>query len=201
MIVRVPHIFKILFPKYVWQLPASKPTVYLTFDDGPDPVITNAVLDILTDKKVKATFFCVGDNIYKFPQIAERVLQLNHKIGNHTFHHLKGWNTSTDKYLENIALCDKQLQTDLFRPPYGRIKNKQAKRILPNKKIIMWSLLSLDYEKNIDRAHILNKLLKHTKNGSIVVFHDSKKAANNMLFLLPKYIDAVQKMGYTFSTL
>jgi len=198
-------LLKALFPKNaLYRIPLQKKTIYLTFDDGPIPEITEWVLDILEQKKINATFFCIGENIKKHPKIFERILNQNHMVGNHTFNHLKGWSTDAEVYKENTLLCEDYLPpaTYLFRPPYGRITKKQAELLQEKKyRIVMWDVLSGDFEKSVSPETCLKKCIKYTENGSIVVFHDSIKAAKNLKYTLPKYIDFCLKEGYEFKTL
>ncbi len=198
-------LLKALFPKNaLYRIPLEKKTIYLTFDDGPIPEITEWVLDILEQKKINATFFCIGENIKKHPKIFERILNLNHIVGNHTFNHLKGWSTNAEVYKGNTLLCQNYLPpaTYLFRPPYGRITGKQAKLLQEKKyKIVMWDVLSGDFEKSVSPQTCLQKCIKYTENGSIVVFHDSIKASKNLKYTLPKYIDFCLNEGFEFKTL
>jgi peptidoglycan-N-acetylglucosamine deacetylase len=193
---------KSLFSAYEWEKKTDKPTVYLTFDDGPHPEITTWVLDILKQFNAKATFFCVGENAQKYPETAQRIRNEGHSIGNHTHNHIKGWNTNDKAYLKNTLYAAHFTSTQLFRPPYGRITRRQG-LMLKSKgyRIIMWSLLSCDYLKNLDKNKSLDSLIKNTKSGSIVVFHDSIKAAPNLKWLLPRYIEAMAKKGMTFHSL
>lgn len=190
-----------LFPKFVWNLPASEKIVYLTFDDGPHPEITPMVLDILDEHNAKACFFCVGDNVRKYPETFQLVQQRNHSVGNHTYNHLSGWATNNSSYFENVELCNDFVKTDLLRPPYGRIKLSQAAYLRNNYKIVMWDILSCDYERNLNRRLALKNMLKHTKPGSVVVFHDSNKARENMFYLLKHYLIEMNKLGYSFKKL
>ncbi len=184
-------------------MPKDKKVLYLTFDDGPIPEVTEFVLDSLEKYKAKATFFCIGDNIGKHPLIFKKVVDGGHSIGNHTFNHLNGWKTSTDDYLENIKRCDQQLplQTDLFRPPYGRITKSQAKALLPARKIVMWDVLSGDFSLNISPVKCLSKTIQYSRPGSILLFHDSIKAKKNMEYTLPRVLDHFGNMGYEFRKL
>lgn len=195
---KIPIWLKWLFPQLVWDKSdnTNLKTVYLTFDDGPTPEITNWVLDELKKHKYKATFFCVGENALKFPEIISLIKSEQHSIGNHTMNHIKGWNHSTTNYLENIEKCHKIIQSNLFRPPYGRITKKQINALKPNYNIIMWSLLSCDFIQNLDTKKALNGLIKNTKNGSIIVFHDSVKCNNNLKIILPEYLSYLSKNGY-----
>jgi peptidoglycan-N-acetylglucosamine deacetylase len=206
---RTPGLLQRLFPQFTWRKAPSGPTVYLTFDDGPVPEVTEFVLDQLEVYKAKGTFFCVGDNLRKHPAIAERVSQAGHALANHTFHHLSGWQTPTADYLENIRLCDGQLQVlrgkeerkTLFRPPYGNISRKQMHMLKPEYELVMWDVLSYDFDASLAPPQCLDQTLASTRPGSIVVFHDSLKAARNLTYVLPRYLERLSGLGYTFAAL
>lgn len=184
-------------------MPANESAIYLTFDDGPIPEVTEFVLETLEKYHAKATFFCIGDNVHKYPLIFDRLKYHGHSIGNHTFNHLNGWETNDEKYLNNVNQCDQMLgnQAKLFRPPYGRIKKSQAKLILPKKDIVMWDVLSGDFSSSISPERCLNKTLKYTRPGSILLFHDSIKAKNNMEYALPRVLEHFGSLGYKFKKL
>ncbi len=198
---------KVLYPSLTWSRYDSDKVIYLTFDDGPIPNLTEWVLDELNRFNAKATFFCVGDNIQKHSQIFSRILEKEHKIGNHTFNHLNGWATNDSDYFENIIKCDKAMEesanclTNLFRPPYGRIKKSQIKSILPKKEIVMWDVLSGDFSQSTTPERCLSQSIKHTKKGSIIVFHDNLKAEKNLKYVLPRYLEHFSKLGFQFRTL
>lgn len=207
MLHRTPFLLPLLYPRLLWRMPADTKTLYLTFDDGPVPGPTDFVLDTLKQYNIEATFFCIGDNIRKHPYVFSRIVKEQHAIGNHTYNHLKGWQTDTDTYLQNIALCDQQIRehqsmptVQYFRPPYGRITRSQIKA-LPDRTIVMWDVLTRDYDASQGAAQCLRGSLQATRNGSIIVFHDSLKAARNLYAVLPAYIEACLKQGYTFKAL
>lgn len=200
-LVRPPLILRKLYSGTVWRMDNNQKTVYLTFDDGPIPELTPWVLDILKEYGVKATFFCVGENVAKYPGIFERILAEGHQVGNHTFNHLKGWQTDTQTYLQNVAQCQKFTKTDLFRPPYGRIKKSQLKHLSSNYRVIFWDVLTHDYDRNLSPKKCLDNALKYTRNGSIIVFHDNIKAQKNLKFALPQYIELTLKLNYKFAIL
>ncbi|MES2763305.1 MAG: polysaccharide deacetylase family protein [Bacteroidota bacterium] len=179
----------------------TEKTIYLTFDDGPIPDLTVWVLDILKEYGIKATFFCVGDNIIKNPQIFERILHEGHQVGNHTFNHIKGWKVTQSQYLENVEKCQSLTKTNLFRPPYGRIKQGQYQALAKSYQVVFWDVLSYDYDKFTTPKKCLENSLKHTRNGSIIVFHDNIKAQKNLKFALPQYIEHFLKLNYKFATL
>lgn len=203
----VPKFVQGFFPKRIWEGDPSDDQVYLTFDDGPVPGVTDFVLNELAKRNQKATFFMVGDNVRKEPALANEVLAQNHQIGNHTFNHLKGWNTSDLAYLENVEKCDSVfgeklgIRTDLFRPPYGLMKNSQAKPILESKRVIMWNVLTGDYDRSILPSEVLGKSIRNTYPGSIVVFHDQQKTREVLPKILPQYLDFLEDKGFKTSFL
>lgn len=199
--VKSPTVLKKIFPKRIWSLPNNTNSVYLTFDDGPISEITPWVLDTLKQSNAKATFFCIGDNIRKHPSIFDTILSEGHAIGNHTFNHLNGWKTSFSDYIinaEKFESIQKKLTNSrkLFRPPYGKMTSKQANYLQKKEySIIMWDVLSADFDVNISEEKCLQNVLKNIKPGSIVVFHDSLKAEKNLKYVLPKVLDYLYKNG------
>ena len=203
-LVKTPWLLKKLYPQLVWNYSRMQPVIYLTFDDGPIPIVTPFVLKTLKQFEAKATFFCIGDNIQKHPEIFKQVQAEGHSIGNHTFNHLKGWKTDDHTYVKNFKKADEQHPTLLFRPPYGRIKRSQIKQLQilkPGLKIIMWDVLSGDFDMSLKPEDCLKGVLKHTDNGAIIVFHDSLKAFNRLEYVLPRALEIWQKAGYTFENL
>lgn len=175
--------------------------IYLTFDDGPIPELTPSILDLLAQYKVKATFFCVGGNIKKHPKIFDRLVSEGHQVGNHTYNHLKGWDTTDNEYLENVTLCEQLTGSKLFRPPYGRAKRSQLKQIRQTHEVIFWDVLSGDFDLKLSPEKCYENVIKHTKNGSIIVFHDNVKATPRVLYALPKVIEYYKNKGFSFGTL
>ncbi|MBL0014429.1 MAG: polysaccharide deacetylase family protein [Flavobacterium sp.] len=201
--IKTNRLIKRIFSNYVWDIPTVEKKVYLTFDDGPTPKITPWVLNQLKEFNAKATFFCIGDNIQKHPEIFQSVLQNGHIIGNHTFNHLNGWKTKTLDYIENVQCCKEsiqQLTTDnqqLFRPPYGKIRKSQANMLRKEGyKIIMWDVLSGDFDTSISPEKCIQNVVRHTQPGSIIVFHDSVKSYKNLEFTLPKYLTFLKQNNY-----
>jgi len=187
-----------------WHKSRKEKYVYLTFDDGPIPVVTPFVLNTLNSFNAKATFFCIGDNVKRFPEIYADVLANGHRVGNHTFNHLMGWNSSDEKYLSDVKKCDELVQSNLFRPPYGRMKKSQISSIrshLPHLHIIMWDVLSGDFDPRITAEKCLQNVLKHTRNGSIIVFHDSLKASDTLQEVLPLVLAKLTSKGFSFKPL
>jgi len=200
--IKTPLVVKKMFPDFVWDIPTQNKVLYLTFDDGPTPETTNWTLDILKQYNAKATFFCVGDNVKKHPDLYQLIIDENHKIGNHTQNHLKGWSTKTKAYLKNIKDASTYINSNLFRPPYGQIKPKQGKQLIDlGYHIIMWDVLSFDWDQNVSKEQCFNNVISKAKNGSIIVFHDSLKASINMKYTLPKILEYYSEKGFTFKTL
>jgi len=197
-----PFFFRFFDQKYLMcSIPSTERIIYLTFDDGPIPEVTPIVLDILKERNIKATFFCVGDNVKKYPEVFAQVLNAGHVVGNHTFHHLNGWKTPPAEYYEDMMRCDEFFRTNLFRPPYGRFSLSQYFLLRKKYRIILWSVLSGDYRSSNSKEKCLSTVLNHTESGSIVVFHDSLKAKDNMLFTLPRFLDHFLAEGYRFETI
>jgi len=182
-------------------MPSPEKVVYLTFDDGPVPEVTPGILEILRKKDVKATFFCVGHNVMKYPDVFEQVRQDGHGVGNHTFHHLNGWKTPPAAYYEDVKRCEEYFQTNLFRPPHGRFTPSQYFLLRKEYLFVMWSVLAKDYHRRITPEQCLDIVTKHTQPGSIVVFHDSIKASEKVLYVLPRFLDHFLEQGYSFKIL
>lgn len=205
---RLPKFVQNLLPQLEWRMDASKKTIYLTFDDGPIPEVTQFVLDQLAQYQAKGTFFCVGENVARYPEIAREVLAKGHRLGNHTYNHLKAWKTDSERYVQNVKKCAVVLQPllgskekPLFRPPYGQISPAKIKLLEEDYRIIMWDLLTCDYDAALSPENCLAKSLELTRPGSIVVFHDSLKARRNMEYVLPRYLEHFAAEGYTFAAL
>jgi peptidoglycan/xylan/chitin deacetylase (PgdA/CDA1 family) len=198
-----PFWLKAFFPGFVWRIPTQEKKIFLTFDDGPIPDITEFVLETLAHYKARATFFCIGNNVQKHRDIFQKLLDNNHSVGNHTFNHLNGWETEDHSYLQNIAQCDAELnlETNLFRPPYGRIKKSQSRVVKTERKIVMWDVLSGDFSKEIRKETCLAKSIRYARPGSIVLFHDSIKAAPNMQYALPRFLEHFSNEGFSFEAI
>ncbi|MFC7357882.1 polysaccharide deacetylase family protein [Jejudonia soesokkakensis] len=186
----MPKVMRWMYPKRIWAFSRSEPKIYLTFDDGPIPEVTPWVLDLLKEYNAKATFFCIGENVQKHPEIYNRIIAEGHSVGNHTFHHLNGWKTNTSTYIEDVSKAAEYIDSKLFRPPYGRITSNQAKQLKKKGyRIIMWDVLSYDFEASVSEEKCLHNVLNNIENGSIVVFHDSVKAEKNLRYVLPKVLN------------
>lgn len=202
------RLIRAFYPELTWKIKTAEKILYLTFDDGPTPPVTGYVLDELRRFDAKATFFCVGDNIRKHPEILAEIRRNGHEIGNHTYNHLNGWKAPLNEYVENTLACQQaidaqpgQTKTTLFRPPYGKIRKKQARQLLNNYTIIMWDVLTRDYDAALHEETCLLRSIKATEGGSIVVFHDSLKAEKKLKYILPRYLDHFSSAGYRFDKL
>ena len=201
MNIQFPDLLRPFFGKLLWRKNPSERVIYLTFDDGPVPEVTPLVLDLLDEYNLKATFFCVGENVEKHPEIYNEILKRGHKTGNHTFNHLKGVTVSTHEYVSNVQKAAKNIDSNLFRPPYGRISYQQKKALRGKYEIVMWDLITHDYNKNLSPEAVLQNIKRFSRNGSLVVFHDSIKAERNMLAVLPMAIEYWNSKGYRFKVL
>jgi peptidoglycan/xylan/chitin deacetylase (PgdA/CDA1 family) len=199
-IERPPLFYRIFYPGAVWRIKNGKEkTVYLTFDDGPIPEVTPWVLDVLDTYRIKATFFCVGDNVRKYPSLYRQILEKGHITGNHTFNHIQGWKHGADYFIANTQKANSYIQSPFFRPPHGHIPHSQF--VLLKKKgykFIMWDVVTRDYSKYMTPEKVLNNVKKYVRNGSIIVFHDSLKAEKNLKYALPLAIEWLKGEGYSF---
>ena len=194
-----PQLIRCLYPSAIWRMDKDKKAVYLTFDDGPIPRVTPWVLDVLDRYGIKATFFMVGDNIRKHPDEFRMVVERGHRIGNHTFNHIRGLSYDINSYLENTdKACRMMMNTNLFRPPHGYMSPKQYAELKKRYKIIMWDLVTRDYNRKFTGEQILQKVKKYARNGSIITFHDSLKSEENIRYALPKAIELLMEQGYEF---
>lgn len=209
--VRPSLLIRKLYNKAIWQIPTDEKIIYLTFDDGPTPEVTSWVMDTLRKYKAKATFFCVGSNVSKYPDIFRQIVSEKHSIGNHTFNHLNGWKTKTKEYLDNVERCDSLIQqqipgteyqvSKIFRPPYGRMRQSQYSGLNTKYSLIMWDVLSGDFDKKISQEKCFHNVITKTRKGSIVVFHDSIKAMDNLSYTLPKFLKHFNEQGFYFRSL
>ncbi|MFT5167820.1 MAG: peptidoglycan/xylan/chitin deacetylase (PgdA/CDA1 family) [Saprospiraceae bacterium] len=200
-LVKTPKFIQNLFPNFFWKVPTSEKVIYLTFDDGPIPEVTPWVLEQLKAYDAKGTFFCVGDNVKKHPEVFQKVLNQGHAVGNHTNNHVNGWGTDNIQYFHNIRNCARLVKSDLFRPPYGRLMPKQAQFLQRHYKVIMWDVLSGDFDPEISKDQCMYNVTSKAKKGSIVVFHDSLKAFEKLQYVLPKVLKHFHELGYTFKSL
>lgn len=200
-LVKTPQIIQNLFPNFTWKIPTDEKVVYLTFDDGPVPMVTPWVLEQLKNYGAKATFFSVGDNIRKYPDVFKQVLSEGHAVGNHTFNHLNGWTTENIPYFHNVRHCANRMDSVLFRPPYGRLKPKQAQFLQRHYRIVMWDVLSGDFDPKISSEQCLANVVDNAEPGSIIVFHDSVKAEDKLREVLPQVLEHFTAEGYQFGKL
>ena len=200
-LIKTPFWLRAIYPQCIWNIPSKEKVIYLSFDDGPHPEITPFVLEELKKYNAKATFFCIGNNVLKHPNVYEAILQEGHRVGNHTYDHLNGWQTDKEIYLENIKAAANLIDSNLFRPPYGRITKKQICVVAPSYKIIMWEVLSGDFDLKINGLTCSNNVIKNAKAGSIVVFHDSQKAWDRLSVALPKILAYFSSEGYRFEVI
>lgn len=197
-----PLLYRILFPEAVWRIRRKKrKVIYLTFDDGPIPEVTPWVLDVLDYYNIKATFFSVGDNVRRHPELLEEIKKRGHSWGNHTMNHLQGFKVASRNYLRNIKEADNLIDSNLYRPPHGIMRWSQAKVIKDHFNIIMYDLVTRDYSKKLNGEQVLNNVKKFARNGSIVVFHDSLKAERNLRYALPRAIEWLKEQGYEFEAI
>lgn len=211
-LIRPPYAVRKLFSSLIWRIPTAEKKIYLTFDDGPIPEVTPWVLDILKKHNAKATFFCIGQNVEKNPDLYKRISDEGHSTGNHTYNHLNGWKTRNSEYFSNIEKCSALVRSKLFRPPYGKITRKQIKKftlssLRPSSlasfpsSIIMWDVLSYDFDQSVSPEKCLSNVIRYSREGSIIVFHDSLKAQRNLEYALPKVIEQLSLKGFSFEAL
>ena len=197
-----PLLYRILFPEAVWRIKRKKrKVIYLTFDDGPIPEVTPWVLDVLDHYGIKATFFSVGDNVRRHPELLEEIKRRGHSWGNHTMNHLQGFKVTSRNYLRNIKEADNLIDSNLYRPPHGIMRWSQAKVIKDHFNIIMYDLVTRDYSKKLNGEQVLNNVKKFARNGSIIVFHESLKAERNLRYALPRAIEWLKEQGYEFEAI
>lgn len=189
---------KFLYPDVVWDKFGNGKTLYLTFDDGPTPTITEKVLDILDQYQAKATFFCLGRNVERYQDVYRLIIERGHSVGNHTYSHLKGWKSKNLEYFKDIELASQLIHSNLFRPPYGKILRSQIRHLKKKYKIVLWEVMSHDYENRVSKEKSLRAVLHYARQGSILVFHDSVKAWPKLQYILPKLLKYYKEKGYSF---
>lgn len=199
--VRLPGFFTSLFDSAVWRLNENDRIVYLTFDDGPIPEVTPWVLELLQKEEIKATFFCVGENVQKYPEVYRQILEHGHSVGNHTFNHFQGLKSDDEDFFKNIELAGKYIDSDLFRPPHGWLKASQYNYLKKKYRIVMWDLISCDYDRRLKPENVLKNVTGFVRPGSIITFHDSVKAENNLRKALPLSIKWIKEQGYRFEAI
>lgn len=200
-LVKNPSLLKKVFPSLLWKVKTKEKELYITFDDGPHPTITPWVLDMLDQFEAKATFFCIGKNVELYPEVYQEIIKRGHSIGNHTHNHHNGWKTLTKDYVANTQKAAEVIDSKLFRPPYGKIKPAQIRRLKGDYKIVMWSIISGDFDQNLLGEECLNNVVQNTEKGNIIVFHDSEKAEKNMKYALPRLLNHFKQIGWKFKAL
>ncbi len=197
LIEQPPLLYRMLFPESAWRINTKRKSVYLTFDDGPIPEVTPWVLDILDKYNIEATFFCVGDNVRKYPDLFEEIKRRGHSFGNHTMNHLQGSQVTTRRYLRNVQEAHDLIRSNLFRPPHGLLRWSQAKVLKDHFMIVMYDLVTRDYSKKLTGEQVFKNVKRYARKGSIIVFHDSLKAERNLKYALPKSIEWLLENGYS----
>ena len=200
-LIRTPNFIQSIFPNFTWRVPTDDKVLYLTFDDGPIPEVTPWVLDQLADYSAKATFFCVGENVHRFPDLLTRLHDEGHVSANHTYNHLSGWGSENLSYFQNVRKCARLVDSDMFRPPYGRMRPKQAQFLTRHYQIVMWDVLSADFDPEVSPEQCLINVTNNARPGSIVVLHDSLKAERNLKYALPRILEHYSELGYAFQAL
>jgi len=200
LFVKTPSIAKYLFPSLVWKKNTDQKKIWITFDDGPDEKVTPYLINVLAEFNIKATFFIIGNQAKKHPELVKLIINSGHKIGNHSFSHLNGFNTDNNKYLEDVEQAKKYIDSDIFRPPYGKITPFQIKNLKRDFKIIMWDIMSWDFKENISSNKILRNVMDNVESGSIILFHNNLKSYNNLKKSLKIILEKLKEQEYQFST-
>ncbi len=195
MRLKPPKFVRRLMPDLIWEIESAE-SIYLTFDDGPTPGITEWILATLAKHNAKATFFVLGRNVELYPELYRKIIEAGHAVGNHTYSHQKGWRMSLERYVEDVDLADGLIHSTLFRPPYGQITPSQARHLARRFKLVLWDVLSRDYAKSLSPQGCLNSVVRNIRAGSVVVFHDSEKSFRNMSYALPRTLEHIDKMGW-----
>ncbi len=199
--IHPPYILRLLYRKVTWKSHGEK-VIYLTFDDGPHPTLTHHIINLLDQYNAKGTFFCIGENVMKYPEVYASIISNGHKVGNHTHRHLNGWKTLKKRYLEDIRKASELIDSKLFRPPYGRITPAQLRAVKrKGMQPVMWSVLSGDFDKKLSPQKCAQNVILNAGPGSVIVFHDSDKAADRMLYALPRVLEHFSVLGYRFEAL
>jgi peptidoglycan/xylan/chitin deacetylase (PgdA/CDA1 family) len=200
-LVRIPRILRKVFPEITWEVPDEKPSLYLTFDDGPTPDVTAGVLSVLAQFNARSTFFCIGRNVERHPEIYRQILAEGHTTGNHTYSHLKGWFTSNREYYNDIALAAQFIHSGLYRPAYGMITPFQLRYLRNYYRIVMWTIMSYDFSYRTSPEKCFNQVIRYAKPGSVIVFHDSVKASEKLLYALPRVLEHFTERGFSFRSI
>lgn len=201
LIEQLPYFLRSVYFHATWRKSRSEKVLYLTFDDGPIPEVTPWVLDILDHYQIKATFFCVGENVMRYPDLYQEIIRRGHRTGNHTYNHLRGFFTKTPLYMENTEKASSYIDSDLFRPPHGEMRSSQFRTLGKKYKVVLWDVITRDYNQKLPKEKVLKIAKKYARNGSIIVFHDSLKAEKNMRYAMPRAIKFLLEEGYQFRSL
>lgn len=203
--IKPSKIFRMFYPSLLWQMPKTdKKTIYITFDDGPHPLITPLVLEILKRYNAKATFFCIGNNVRQYPATFELIKKEGHAVGSHSFNHENGWKTRNDDYIKSFNDADELIHSNLFRPPYGKVKKSQIKRLKTlnsQLKIVAWTVIAYDWDHSLSARRVYKNVIRNAGDGAIVTFHDSLKANTNIITALPRVLEYYKNKGYVFETI
>jgi len=199
--IQIPKVVRMLYPQALWRFKEEGRTVYLTFDDGPVPEATPWVLDFLRNEDIKATFFCVGENVQTHAELFMQIIAEGHSVGNHTFNHVQGIKTSNEEYFANIEKAGTLINSNLFRPPHGVLKHSQFSVLKQNYRVVMWDVLSCDFDRTLTPDEVVKNVMNSIRPGSVIIFHDSIKAKQNMEIALPIVVEKLKKLGYTFKTI
>ena len=200
-LIKSPKILQFLFADFLWKIDTNEKVIYLTFDDGPHPVITPWIIDVMNQYDAKGTFFLIGDAVTRHPELYQLYIANGHQVGNHTYKHIKGWKSGKKKYLKEIAQCAEIVESSLFRPPYGQINLQSIIDIKKEYKIVMWDVLSWDFDSETSSELCLSNVINCSKEGSIVVFHENEKSMKNIMYALPKVLEHFAKQGYQFKAI
>lgn len=201
LIEQLPYFLRGLYFGATWRKNYHENVIYLTFDDGPIPEVTPWVLDILDQYQIKATFFCVGENVMRYPDLYQEIIRRGHRTGNHTFNHMRGFFTNTQMYMENAEKASGYIDSDLFRPPHGEMRLSQYRNLRKKYRVVLWDVITRDYNQKLPKEKVLNIVKRYARNGSLIVFHDSLKAEKNMRYAMPKSIEYLLEKGYQFKSL
>ena len=199
--IKTPKILQRLFVDFLWKIDTDEKVIYLTFDDGPHPVITPWIIDLMNQYDAKGTFFLIGDAVSRYPDLYQLYKANGHQVGNHTYKHIKGWQSRKKNYLKEIAQCAEVVDSSLFRPPYGQINLNAIREIKKQYRVVMWDVLSCDFDTENSSEICLSNVINYSKKGSIVVFHENEKSMKNIMYALPKVLDYFTKLGYLFKAI
>ena len=200
-LIKSPKIIQLLFADFLWKIDTDEKVIYLTFDDGPHPVITPWIIDLMNKYDAKGTFFLIGDAVSKNPDLYQLYKTNGHQVGNHTFTHIKGWQSRKKNYLKEITQCSEVVESSLFRPPFGQINLQSIREIKKQYKVVMWDVLSWDFNTKTSAETCLSNVVNNSRKGSIVVFHENEKSMKNIMYVLPKVLEHFTKLGYKFKAI